>query len=44
LAFNDQALIDSAKMGILIGSVVAGSLGFVVLRSALKSAKKNGMS
>jgi NhaA family Na+:H+ antiporter len=41
LAFSDQALIDSAKMGILIGSVVAGSLGFVVLKAALKGAEKN---
>jgi NhaA family Na+:H+ antiporter len=44
LAFSDQTLIDSAKMGILIGSVVAGLLGFVILKSALKSAEKNGMS
>jgi NhaA family Na+:H+ antiporter len=41
LAFADQALIDSAKIGILIGSVVAGTLGFVVLKAALKSAEKN---
>lgn len=44
LAFSDQALIDSAKMGILIGSVVAGIVGFVVLKAALKRAEKNGMS
>ena len=41
LAFTDQALIDSAKMGILIGSVVAGTLGYVVLKAALKGAEKN---
>ena len=44
LAFNDQALIDSAKMGILIGSLVAGIVGFVALKVALKGAEKNGMS
>lgn len=44
LAFSDQALIDSAKMGILIGSVVAGIVGFVVLKATLKGAEKNGMS
>jgi NhaA family Na+:H+ antiporter len=44
LAFSDQALIDSAKMGILIGSVVAGIVGFVVLKAALRGVEKNGMS
>jgi len=44
LAYSDQTLIDSAKMGILIGSVVAGIVGFVVLKAALKGAEKNGMS
>jgi Na+:H+ antiporter, NhaA family len=43
LAFSDQALIDSAKMGILIGSVVAGTLGFIVLKAALKGEEKNEM-
>ena len=44
LAYSDQTFIDSAKMGILIGSLVAGMLGFVILKAALKSAEKNGMS
>ena len=44
LAFSDQALIDSAKMGILIGSVVAGIVGFVVLKAALRGIEKNGIS
>jgi Na+:H+ antiporter, NhaA family len=43
LAFSDQTLIDSAKMGILIGSVVAGTLGFIVLKAALKGEEKNEM-
>ncbi len=41
LAFTDQLLIDSAKMGVLIGSLVTGVLGYFVLNSALKRAEKN---
>jgi NhaA family Na+:H+ antiporter len=43
LAFTDQALINAAKMGVLIGSVVAGTVGYLVLNFALKSAEKNEM-
>jgi len=43
LAFSDQTLIDAAKMGVLIGSVVAGVVGFLVLKMALKGAEKNEM-
>ncbi len=43
LAFDDQQLINSAKMGILIGSVVAGVLGYLVLRGSLKGEEKNEM-
>ncbi len=38
LAFTDEILIDSAKMGILLGSLVAGLLGYFVLRITLKKA------
>lgn len=38
LAFTDQLLIDSAKMGILFGSVVAGLLGYLVIRFTTKQA------
>lgn len=41
LAFTEQALIDSAKMGVLIGSLVAGILGYLILRVALKQSEKN---
>jgi NhaA family Na+:H+ antiporter len=34
LAFTDQALIDEAKIGTLAGSLLAGLLGYVVLRTA----------
>ena len=44
LAFNEQSLIDAAKMGVLIGSVVAGVIGYLVLKSALKGTEKNEMS
>jgi NhaA family Na+:H+ antiporter len=44
LAFTDQTLIDSAKMGVLIGSVVAGLISYLVLKAALKGAEKNEMS
>lgn len=43
LAFTDQAFIDSAKMGILIGSITTGVVGFLVLKAALKGAEKNEM-
>ncbi len=36
LAFTDQALIDSAKMGILIGSVISGTLAFFIIKATLK--------
>jgi len=32
LAFADQTLIDQAKLGILIGSLLAGLLGYSILR------------
>ncbi len=37
LAFTDAELINSAKMGILIGSLVAGLLGYLVLRFTLSN-------
>jgi NhaA family Na+:H+ antiporter len=43
LAFTDQGMIDAAKMGVLIGSLVAGTLGYIVLKVALKGAEKNEM-
>lgn len=39
LAFNDPVLIDAAKMGILFGSLIAGTLGYIVLRITLKDSK-----
>ncbi len=41
LAFTDQVLIDSAKMGILFGSVLAGIIGFLVIRMTIKEQKKD---
>ena len=43
LAYTDQTLIDSAKMGILIGSIFTGILGFLVLKAALNDEEKNEM-
>lgn len=37
LAFGDSGLADEAKVGILVASVVAGVLGFAVLRSPSRS-------
>ncbi|MDQ4108140.1 MAG: Na+/H+ antiporter NhaA [Actinomycetota bacterium] len=34
LAFDDRALIDEAKVGILASSVIAGAIGWVLLRVA----------
>ena len=35
LAFKDQAIIDEAKVGILAASLIAGILGYLVLKMAL---------
>jgi NhaA family Na+:H+ antiporter len=37
LAYSDAALIDSAKMGILLGSMVAGLLGYFTIRLTVKN-------
>jgi NhaA family Na+:H+ antiporter len=34
LSFDDPALIDPAKIGILVGSLLSGILGYLVLRTA----------
>jgi NhaA family Na+:H+ antiporter len=34
LAFTDNALLDSAKIGVLLASCTAAALGWVMLRSA----------
>jgi NhaA family Na+:H+ antiporter len=36
LAFDDDALIAAAKMGVILGSLVAGSLGYLIIRMQLK--------
>jgi len=36
LAFNDPVIINNAKLMILIGSLVAGTTGFLILKSILK--------
>lgn len=40
LAFTDQGLIDSAKIGILAGSFVSGLLAYLVLRATLSKKKE----
>ncbi|NJM15364.1 MAG: Na+/H+ antiporter NhaA [Bacteroidales bacterium] len=40
LAFHEPILINPAKTGILVGSLVAGVLGYLILKSTLK--KKTG--
>lgn len=42
LAFSDAVLIDSAKMGILFGSLIAGIIGYLVLRITIRGEKKKG--
>lgn len=39
LAYEDESLVAAAKMGIIIGSLIAGSIGYLVLRSTLKTPK-----
>lgn len=36
LAYTDEALVSAAKMGVIIGSLVAGVLGYIILRITLK--------
>ena len=36
LAYTDTVLIDSAKMGILFGSLIAGTLGYIFIRLTVK--------
>jgi NhaA family Na+:H+ antiporter len=38
LSFDDQALTDEAKIGILIGSILAGLAGYLFLRSTARRA------
>ncbi|PZX20309.1 NhaA family Na+:H+ antiporter [Breznakibacter xylanolyticus] len=40
LAFQSEALIAQAKIGIFGGSIMAGALGFIVLKYTLKSKKR----
>ena len=37
LAFSDQLLIDSSKLGIFIGSIVSAVAGYLILRSKYKA-------
>jgi NhaA family Na+:H+ antiporter len=41
LGFGDGALLDAAKTGILMASVIAGSIGFILLRRNQLSAPDN---
>lgn len=36
LAYSEPALIDAAKMGILAGSLIAGSIGYIILKFTLR--------
>ena len=36
LAYNNETLITASKMGVIIGSLVAGVLGYLILRFSLK--------
>ncbi|MFZ3274567.1 MAG: Na+/H+ antiporter NhaA, partial [Lutibacter sp.] len=39
LAYNDESLISAAKMGIILGSLIAGFTGYMVLKMQLKPNK-----
>jgi NhaA family Na+:H+ antiporter len=39
LAYTNQSIIDSSKLGILIGSLFAGSLGYFILKFSTKQSK-----
>ena len=40
LAYVDEALIAASKMGVIMGSLIAGVLGYLVLRFSLKPKKQ----
>lgn len=42
LAFNDEMIINNAKLVIIISSLLAGSFGFVVLKFAIKKSPRKG--
>ena len=42
LAFDGAALLDSAKLGILLASLVAGTAGYVLLRRATGPGRAGG--
>ena len=44
LAFPDEGLVATAKLGILVASLLAGVLGFVLLLLQAKAAKKRGVA
>ncbi|MCG6186726.1 Na+/H+ antiporter NhaA [Maribellus maritimus] len=44
LAYTDALLINSAKMGILIGSFIAGLVGYLILRVTLKDKKEEAQN
>lgn len=39
LAYNDESFISAAKMGIILGSLIAGFIGYLVLKMQLKPNK-----
>ncbi|MHB1147282.1 MAG: Na+/H+ antiporter NhaA [Lutibacter sp.] len=39
LAYNDESFISAAKLGIILGSLIAGFLGYWVLKMQLKPNK-----
>ena len=44
LAFPDEGLVATAKLGILVASLLAGVLGFVLLLLQAKAAQKRGVA
>jgi NhaA family Na+:H+ antiporter len=42
LSFEDQAMIDASKIGILLGSLVSGLLGYYFLKLSLPPANEHG--
>jgi Na+:H+ antiporter, NhaA family len=42
LAFDDQELVAAAKVGVLLGSLIAGVLGVVLLRARRTNTSRGG--
>jgi NhaA family Na+:H+ antiporter len=41
LAYSDEGVINASKIGIVVGSLVAGAIGFVILKIKFRGTVKD---